>query len=150
MSKILIIGQAPPAVKQEIPYDTTMLYDIFSWVGITKEQAQDMFEFEACIGYFPGYENDSHKKPEYGKMLLHYTHVIQYKLGLYDKVILLGKVAEEFYSQPDIRNLYPMKKWLPLIHPSKRNYSRIMKDKDKIVFQLSKFINPHIIVPKQH
>lgn len=140
MNKILIIGQALPAVEQKVPYDTTMLYEILSWVGISKEQAQDIFEFDACVGYFPGHDNNGHKKPEYGKMLLHYTSTIQPKLARANKILLLGKVANDFYSQSDIRNLYPEKKWLSLIHPSKRNYSRIMKDKEVITDQLKMFI----------
>ena len=40
-NKILIIGQAPPAVKQTVPYDTTMLYEMFAWVDISKEQAKE-------------------------------------------------------------------------------------------------------------
>ena len=34
--KILIIGQAPAAVKQEVPYDTTYLYTMLEWIGISK------------------------------------------------------------------------------------------------------------------
>lgn len=51
-TKIIIIGQAPPAVKQIVPYDTTLLYDMFSWVNISKEQAQELFEFEAMVDFF--------------------------------------------------------------------------------------------------
>lgn len=51
-NKILIIGQAPPAVNQRVPYDTTLLYDIFEWVGIDKEQAQNMFDFDAVYNKF--------------------------------------------------------------------------------------------------
>lgn len=140
MRKILIIGQAPPAVFQSVPYDTTLFYEMLSWVSITKEQAQEMFDFDACIGYFPGHDTNGHKKPEYGKMLLHYNSVIQIKLAKWDKVILLGKVAEEFYSQPDIKNSYPEIKWLSLTHPSKRNHSRIYKSKESITQKLKEFV----------
>lgn len=40
MKKILIIGQAPPLQKQDVPYDTTMLYEWLSEIGISKEKAQ--------------------------------------------------------------------------------------------------------------
>lgn len=49
--KILIIGQSLPAVAQTVPYDTTLLFDWLEEAGISKEQAINMFEFEAVYGY---------------------------------------------------------------------------------------------------
>jgi uracil-DNA glycosylase len=135
--KILIIGQAPPAVKQAVPYDTTMLYDIFEWIGITKEQAQNMFEFEACIGFFPGFEDSGHKKPTYDEMFFHYDNVNKEKIAKADKVILLGNVSRDFHSQLSMVN---PNKFLHLIHPSKRNYHRIMQQKEDIIKALKTFI----------
>src|SRR6185312_4933999 len=54
--KILIIGQAKPAVEQEYPYDTTMLYSWLKEQGISKLHAQHIFEFEAVYQEFPGYD----------------------------------------------------------------------------------------------
>lgn len=135
MEKILIIGQAPLAVKQVFPYDTTMLYVMLSWVGITNVQAQSMFEFEAVCNVFPGHGANGHNKPTREQMDKHWNDTLETKVQAANKVILLGNVAKEyFYSK--------QKTWscnlqvVELIHPSRRNYDRIMKDKNKIIKKL--------------
>jgi len=140
MNKILIIGQAPPAHKQKFPYDSTMLYDWLSEVGISIETAQQMFEFEAVCGVFTGFENGGHKKPSKEQMDEHWEEVLQEKVQSVNKVILLGNVAKEyFWSKP--------KTWscslevLELIHPSRRNYNLYKNNKEQIVKQLRDFID---------
>lgn len=136
--KILIIGQAPPAVKQKIPYDTTLLYDMLSWVGITLEEAQDMFDFDAMVDKFPGHSKTGHKKPDYQEVLAHYRHVLKPKIIKADKIIVLGKVAEGYIKEREV--LYPDKKFLYLIHPSKRNYAQVYREKTEITKKLKEFI----------
>ena len=140
MSKILIIGQAPGIRNQKVPYDTTLLYEMLSWVGVTKEQAQTMFEFEAMSAEFPGKVKSSHKTPTQEEMHLHWGNVLEPKVILADKVWLLGKVASKyFHSLP--------KTWscnleiIETFHPSRRNYSKIMKQKEAITTLLSEFLN---------
>lgn len=139
MNKILIIGQAPPAVEQEYPYDTTMLYDWFKEVNISKEQAQDMFEFEAVFDKFPGYGENGHLKPTKEQMDSHWK-VLEEKIQLTDKVLLLGNVAKEYFlSKPktwscDIKVCY-------LLHPSKRNFAAYQKSKEYILKKLKEFLN---------
>lgn len=139
MNKILIIGQAPPAVKQSVPYDTTLLYEMLSWVGITKEESQSIFEFEAVSNIFPGHSISGHNKPSVEQMGEHWEATLKNKVELAEKVWLLGNVARDyFYSKP--------KTWscnleiLETVHPSKRNHSRIFLNKDKITAQLKNFI----------
>jgi len=140
-SKILIIGQAPPAVKQEVPYDTTMLYDWLIEVGITKDTAQDMFEFEAVCGDFTGFsEKGGHRKPSLSEMDAHWDSVLEEKVQLADKIILLGNVSRDyFYSKPKTYSCGL--KVLELIHPSKRNSFLYSKTKDAVISSLKEFIN---------
>ena len=139
--KILVIGQAPPAVKQELPYDSTMLYEMLSWVGVTKEKAQELFEFEAVFNEFPGYGESGHLKPSVDQMNQHWNETLETKVQIANKVLLLGNVARDyFYSKP--------KTWscgleiFELIHPSKRNFARIMNSKEHIVKTLNHLLQP--------
>jgi uracil-DNA glycosylase len=140
-SKILIIGQALPAVKQDYPYNTTMLYEILSWVGINMLQAQKIFAFDAVYNDFPGYDSKgNHRKPSQEQMEWYWKESLETKVQLADKVILLGNVSKDFfYSQPKTwdRNL----KILELIHPSRLNYNRIINSKKEITEKLKIFLN---------
>lgn len=139
MNKILIIGQAPPAVKQSVPYDTTMLYEILEWVGISKDSAQDLFEFDAVYNEFPGWENGKHRVPTKLEMEYHWDEVLETKVQLADKVILLGNVAKNFInSKPKTWSCNT--EFLELIHPSRLNYNRIIQDKEKITQKLKEFL----------
>jgi uracil-DNA glycosylase len=138
-SKILIIGQAPPAIKQPYPYSTTMLYDWFKEVGINKEEAQELFIFEAVYNKFPGYnENGGHKLPSQEQMD-DYWPVLECMIGEASKIIVLGNTAKDYLnSKNSFQILNP--KVLYLMHPSKMNYNRYIKNKDKLISDLRKFI----------
>ena len=140
MGKILVIGQAPPAVKQTIPYDTTLLYEMLSWVGISKEQAQDIFEWEAMTNKFPGFGETGHKPPTKEEMKSHYRNRLRAKIIDAEKIILLGAVAKENCKEFGLWLLKDSKNVLCLIHPSKRNYSAIMEDKINIESKLRDFL----------
>lgn len=140
MEKILIIGQAPPAITQSVPYDSTMLYEILSWVGVSKEEAQKKFDFDSVSNVFNGHGANGHNKPTTNQMDTHWKDTLETKVQGANKVWLLGNVAKEyFHSKP--------KTWscsleiLETIHPSKRNYSRIIKQKKIITDMLNKFLN---------
>lgn len=138
--KILIIGQAPPAVEQVIPYDTTMLYTWLDAIGISQQIAQSLFEFDAVFGKFPGYdENGGHKIPEIDQMRAHYKTVLKDKIEVVDKVIVLGRVAEAFFK---LQTFNPLKekKTIYLMHPSKRNYSLYKKSQETLHKLLKEFI----------
>lgn len=140
MPKILLIGQAKPAVEQEYPYSTTMLYDWLQECGISKEQAQDMFEFEAVYNKFPGRDpNGDHLKPTREQMDQHWDSTLETKIQMAEKIILLGNVAKNyFWSKP--------KTWacslevLELIHPSTLNFNLYQKNKTSILNNLKEFI----------
>ena len=77
----LIIGQALPAVKQEYPYDTTMLYDWLNEVGISKEEAQNIFEFDAVYDKFPVFDSKGgHLKPTKDQMEEYYERSLRDKI----------------------------------------------------------------------
>lgn len=137
-TKILIIGQAPPAVKQKLPYDTTLLYDMLAWVDITKEQAQDIFEFDALSDKFPGFDTSGHIIPPLQEIMKHYREVLKPKIDEAEKIIVLGRVAEEYIKER--QSLYPDKKFLYLVHPSRRNTPLILRKKEQITKQLKDFI----------
>jgi hypothetical protein len=139
--KILIIGQAPPAVIQELPYDTTLLYVMFSWVGIDKIKSQELFEFESMSNVFPGHGVKGHLKPTKDVMQEHYKNTLKGKIEKADKVLILGNVAKEALLEYGIYNLKQTKNILCLIHPSKRNYSKIMNSKNEIIKSLNHFLH---------
>ena len=138
--KILIIGQAPPAASQRVPYDTTMLYEILEWVNITKEDAQNIFEFDAVYNKFPGYgPNKEHLKPTLEQMDFYWEQELEEKVQLADKIILLGNVARDFInSKPKTWSCNT--EFLELIHPSRLNYNRIIQNKENITNKLKQFI----------
>lgn len=141
MSKILIIGQAPPLKKQAIPYDTTLLYIILENVGVSKEQAQDMFEFEALTDKFPGLtKTNGHKAPSKVDMDDYWQRVLLAKVGKAEKIILLGKPAQKYFMAKR-KTVNPKILVLALDHPSRRNYNRIMFNIKEITKSLNTFLN---------
>ena len=140
MNKILIIGQAPPAVKQNIPYDTTLLYEMLSWVDITKEDAQDIFEFDAIYNKFPGFdEKGNHKIPTTQEMDEYWDDILEDKISKFKKVLILGNVARNYINNKQ-RNWPLDLEFIYLIHPSKRNFSKIYSNKKLITTELSKLL----------
>lgn len=140
MTKILIIGQAPALKTQKLPYDSTMLYIMLEWIGITKEKAQTMFEFEAISNIYNGSKNGKHIKPTKEQMNSHWVNTLETKVQAAEKIWLIGNVAKEyFHSKP--------KTWscnleiLETIHPSRINWFRIMPKKDELTEHLKNFIN---------
>lgn len=142
-SKILIIGQAPPAVNQAVPYDTTLLYEMFSWVNISKEQAQDKFEFESACNVFPGFTTArGHKAPSLKQMTDHWEKTLFNKFFQAKKIIILGKVAGTFLMTKTFGHAN-IPEIIYLLHPSKRNYSKIITDKENIIKKLNFILNHH-------
>lgn len=142
MKKILLIGQAPPLQKQEIPYDTTMLYDWLSQINITKEKALEIFDFESMTDKPPKIsENGSHLPPSKKEMLDYWKRVLLDKVELSDKIILLGACPRKFFEKDSFFKRYDNKKFkvLTLIHPSKRNY-KMYKDNKELILSLLKNI----------
>lgn len=142
MKKILIIGQAPPVKEQKVPYDSTLLYEMLSWVGITKEQAQDMFEFEAVSPTLRGVKNGNHLKPLKHEIHNHVVTVLGAKMKEADKILLMGNVAIE--NVIGKKHPYGMfgTKYALLPHPSRRNYNLIMKQKESITNLLKEVLQP--------
>lgn len=135
MTKILIIGQAPPAVKQDYPYSTTMLYKWLELCKINKDEAQEMFEFDAIYNKFPGFsESGGHKVPS-KKQMDDYWPILSEKIKKASKIIVLGKPAKE-YLESKLEN----KKVIYLMHPSYRNYYVFTENEDKIINTLNSFI----------
>lgn len=136
LNKILIIGQAPPSQTQQIPYDTTMLYEIFEWIGIDKKQALNLFDFDAVYNKFPGFDGlGNHLAPNIKQMTEYWDESLSHKINNYDKIIILGSVAKSFLSE----KIFGCK-ILYLLHPSRRNFQRILQNKEYITNQLKQFI----------
>lgn len=139
--KILVIGQSLPAVPQEVPYDTTMLFDWLSEVGVSKDEAIEMFEFEAVYGFgFLGYDSKGgHLKPTKHQMKEYWQKVLMNKVENADQVWILGNVAKEFfYSMPKTWSC--SLKVISTIHPSKRNITAYRKDKESILGSIKKIV----------
>lgn len=137
---ILIIGQAPPANKQEVPYDSTMLYSWLKECGISKEESQKMFIFDAVYDKFPGIQlTGGHKIPTRKQMDDYWDRELETKIQGVEKVWLLGNVSKDyFWSKP--------KTWscnleiLETIHPSKYNLKRYQDNKEQIIKEIKQFI----------
>lgn len=144
MKKILIIGQALPAVKQQYPYDSTLLYDWLSECKISKEKAQEMFDFEAVYDKFPGFNENGkgHKKPSQEQMVDHWKATLQDKVLKASKIWILGTLAADFiYNRmEENRSIYYGKKFLRTIHPSKMNWNLYQKNKVQILQKLKSFL----------
>jgi uracil-DNA glycosylase len=145
--KTIIIGQAPPAVKQDLPYDTTALYDWLEAVGVSKEKAQEIIEFEACYHTFLGYDaKGGHKKPTYKHFEEHWVQTLRNKVKVAENVILVGSVARDFMMKKlgytkklnwgEIVTLKHGKnrKFTVLPHPSKRN-TKLHNEKKEIILK---------------
>lgn len=147
MNKILIIGQALPAVEQTYPYDTTLLYEMLSWVGISKEAAQDIFIFDAVYNGFPGFDSKGgHLKPSLKQMQDYWKDSLKLKVEISKRIWLLGNVAKNFfYAQSFKQRLGTVIIETP--HPSKRNYSLIMNNKEQITNLLNKIISHERPIP---
>lgn len=141
MNKILIVGQAPPAVKQDVPYSTTMLYDWLKEIGISKEKSQEMFIFDAIYNKFPGFDTNKgsgHKTPTKEQMDS-YWPILEQKIQEADKMWVLGNVAKNYIDSKE-------KTWscalqiLETMHPSKYNFKRYSDIKVNFVKKLNEFI----------
>lgn len=139
MNKILVVGQAPPLAKQFIPYDTTMLYDWFSEIGISRAKAYEMFDFDAVCDTFPGLtKSGGHKPPTVKMMNEHWERRLRDIVLSYSKIILLGKSAQKYIGSKNIIKQRGIST-LNLLHPSKRNYYAFSLDKDSILKSLKDF-----------
>jgi len=139
MSKILIIGQAPPFVKQQFPYDTTMLYSWLNELGIDKEGAQLIFDFDAVYDQFPGFSgNGGHLKPSLIQMNDYWDRSLRFKVLKCSAIICLGACAKDFIIQKSVD-----KPIAYLLHPSKRNYSIYQKNKQFIIKEFLRIIDIH-------
>lgn len=142
MKKILIIGQAPPAVKQRFPYDTTMLYDWLKACNITIDEAQELFEFEAVSNVFPGFGEKGHKQPSTESMNSHWPVLLD-KINNSQKIWVLGNVAKKYLTEKlegDFESI-TKKLWLFTIHPSKRNWYYYTKNKEILITSIKNFIH---------
>lgn len=139
-TKILIIGQALPAVPQSLPYDTTQLYDWLEAIGVSKESAQGIFDFDAVYGAFTGFDtNGGHLKPTQEQMDKYWDDVLETKVQLADKVWVLGNVPRDYINSKD-KTWSCDTEWLYTIHPSKRNADRFNKSKDTILKSIKSFV----------
>ena len=137
--RILVIGQAPPSHKQQIPYDSTMLYDWLNEIGINKEKAQEMFDWEAIYDKFPGFAWGGHAIPTKEQMDRHWE-VLEPKIQAADKVWVLGNVARDYIESKD-RTWGCNVEFLYTMHPSRRNFSLYQKSKTSILNKIASFIS---------
>lgn len=147
MKKIILIGQAPPLQKQEYPYDSTLLYEWLGEIGISKIEAQDLFDFEAMTDKIPEVTKSGHKPPSNEEMEDYYNRVLKDKIKSSDKVILLGASPRNFFKKKEFFKRYDKNgiKVLSLIHPSKRNYKMYNDNKELILKLLKEIIYDNTI-----
>lgn len=137
-NKILIIGQALPIKPQDIPYDSTQLYKWLDAVGVSQQQAAELFEFDAMSAEFPGKTKaGGHKAPSTKAMKAHYMAVLHDKIMACSKIILLGNCPKGFFNKFGGLQGKPV---LHLIHPSKRNVHLFNQSKETILSDLKNFI----------
>lgn len=108
---------------------------MLEWVGISKEQAQGLFEFEAVSNVFPGsVKNRGHLRPTEEEMTKHWQTTLCRKVEEASGIWIMGRVASKFFygqfkSSPPS---YFGHNVIETIHPSRRNYSKIMAQKELI------------------
>lgn len=135
--KILIIGQAPPVQKQTLPYDTTMLYNWFHLIGVSKEQAVELFEFDAVYDKFPGFDaNKGHLKPTTAQMEEYWERALKKKVDKAPSILVLGSHARDFLKTKNIQGKYIVY----TIHPSTRNYGLYANDSVNILNSLKSLL----------
>lgn len=140
MSKILVIGQAPPAVRQKLPYDTTMFYDWLAAIGIDKNQAQNLFEFDAVYGKFPGRTEDgSHAVPSKEQMDEYWDANLGQKMLDHTKIWIVGNVARDYLVKYREKSLLS-KDLMFTMHPSKRNMDAFRKVRAVMLDRIKRFI----------
>ena len=133
MSKILVIGQAPPIQAQTVPYDTTLFYTMLEWVGVTKGSAQELFKFAALLDEFPGKTKfGGHKAPTKKQALPRVQNIIIPLADKHDKIILFGLPVQKTFFKIDTLQIEIRGKYYCLPHPSKRNWNIIMNNRDLI------------------
>lgn len=135
--KILVIGQAPPAVKQVLPYDTTMFYDWIGELGIKKEDAWKHFEFDAVYDQFPGKDSKGHKKPTEEQMEEYWNRALKEKVKAHKRILILGTVAWLFLgNKPEMKD----KNVAATIHPSKFNHQRYNDNKQQVLNEIKSLL----------
>jgi hypothetical protein len=141
MKKIIIIGQAPPSPRQhqDVPYSSTMLYEWLEECGISKQEAQEIFEFDAVYDKFPGAKyGGGHEVPTYEQMEDYWNRSLQKKLSQFNKVIIFGAVPKTFLLS---KNALLGKNVIYIMHPSRMNSTRYNRNKDSVLIPLKEFIN---------
>lgn len=133
MSKILVIGQTPSARKQEYPYDSTQFYDWLAELGVGKEQAQKLFDFDAVYDKFLGFkEGGGHRVPTKEEMDDYWERSLNIKVALADKILLLGNVAKDYFYSKD--KIYGCNTQVAeVMHPSRMNFNLYQKNKQKVL-----------------
>jgi len=146
MSKILIIGQALPAKEQKLPYDSTLLYDMLSEIGIDKNSAQEVFIFDALSDKFLGKsKSGGHSIPKSKDIEEHFPSLYN-KASVYKKVICFGRKSVKEWARGDFYSITPSRfgediTILSLPHPSRRNYVLLKNNWEQIIRLLSEFVN---------
>jgi uracil-DNA glycosylase len=122
-----------------------MLYEWLEECGVSMEQAQDIFDFDAVYDKFPGYNvKGGHATPTYEQMLEYYNRSLREKITKYNKIIILGNVAKMFLLST---NSLLGKHILYLIHPSRLNFNLYQRNKETIISNLKQFIHEDIYHP---
>jgi len=68
----------------------------------------------------------------------HYREVLKPKIQVADKILVLGTVAKKYIEERE--SLYPNKTFLYIVHPSRRNYELVYRQKEHITRLLKNFI----------
>lgn len=136
MVEALFIGQAPPRIKDEIPFGRTQLYRWLATVGISQEEALRDFAYTALVPVFPGMKGRSHRPPNADEILAHRSEllrrvaewqprvivpvgILSARQILHDEELLLQQVVgRRFESVPFNEPLLGQKIIIPFPHPS--------------------------------
>lgn len=104
----LIIGQAPPEKNYQIPFSGTRLYHWFMTIGITKDEAITLFDFDALANNFLGKKNNKHIIPNEFEINQHIPSLIKkINEGDFKAIIPVGKLAIQYTLniKPDLEKV---------------------------------------------
>lgn len=112
-------------------------------VGITRNDAQQIFEFQAVYNEFPGRDaKGGHLKPTQEQMSHHWITFLQDRVAIYNRIWILGKIASDFIydRMSENRSIYYGKHFLRTIHPSRMNFALYQKKKKEIINSIETFL----------
>jgi uracil-DNA glycosylase len=154
MSQLLFIGQAPPKVIKDVPFEGTHLYSWFERIDISKEKLVSMATFTALVSVFPGSSKHGHKTPTSAQITAERPRIYALIESTNPHIVIpVGTLAireilgnETLGLTETIGNMYTTANYvvIPLPHPSGASPWIHLENNDRLLeralFQIQKIL----------